>query len=226
MIWRLYNDIPLPAMILAGSFAAPIATLALLFRLASPEKVSLSRLAVMLTLGSVVSFIVSMAAYYVTAPGRLGGVAAGVIEEPAKLVALVLLSRDRRCRGVRDGLLLGAAIGAGFAALENAGYTLQSEAGHGASAMMRSAVLRGFLSPATHIAWTGMAGAALWRVTADRPLRIKMLVKPGFFLVALLAVVLHTLWNLGDGSLLPLKIATLGPVAWFVIWALVQQGRR
>ena len=52
-------------------------------------------------------------------------------------------------------------------------------------------LLRGFLSPAGHMAWTGIAAAALYAAAATRRRR-EVMHFVGAFVVA---VVLHTLWD-------------------------------
>ena len=71
-------------------------------------------------------------------------------------------------------LLIGAAVGAGFGALESAGYAFEaflrpvaSEGGQGGltkgyNALVDNIVLRGFLAPFMHVIWTANAAAALW----------------------------------------------------------------
>jgi RsiW-degrading membrane proteinase PrsW (M82 family) len=69
-------------------------------------------------------------------------------------------------------------------------------------------LLRGFLSPAGHMAWTGIVAAALYGAAATRSRR-----DLGRFLGAfVLAVVLHTLWD-GQSSLVGtavVAVASLG----------------
>ena len=45
-----------------------------------------------------------------------------LFEEPAKLAAVILLARGIKFPWVVNGLVLGAAVGAGFAIFETAGY--------------------------------------------------------------------------------------------------------
>lgn len=91
--------------------------------------------------------------------------AVGLIEEAAKLIAPVAIVLYTRHRYLADRLLIGVASGAGFAALETMGYAfvvrLQS---HGNLAVIDDVLfLRGVLSPAAHMAWTGLTAAALSR---------------------------------------------------------------
>jgi RsiW-degrading membrane proteinase PrsW (M82 family) len=127
--------------------------------------------------------------------GVLPVLGVGVIEEAAKLLvpwALVLVLR--RDRHPADGLLIGVASGAGFAVLETMGYAfvvlVQS---HGDLAVVQAVLFeRSVLSPAAHMAWTGLTAAALWRAAIEhwRPRALGR-----FLLVFLVAVGLHTAWD-------------------------------
>jgi RsiW-degrading membrane proteinase PrsW (M82 family) len=143
---------------------------------------------------------------------RLGVVpmaAVGLIEEFAKLIVpALLLLIVRRNRHPADGLLLGVACGAGFAVLETMGYAfvilLQS---HGDLAVVDNVLfVRGILSPAAHMAWTGLAAAALWRaaVLGWRGAPV------GRFLLAYLVVVaLHTAWDSADSTTVYLVLSAV-----------------
>ncbi|MDT7616985.1 MAG: protease PrsW [Pseudonocardiales bacterium] len=69
-----------------------------------------------------------------------------------------------------DGLLVGVAVGTGFAVLETLGYgfVILPTTGGDLLATEGTLILRGLLSPAAHIAWTGLAAAALWHAHAQR----------------------------------------------------------
>ena len=71
-----------------------------------------------------------------------------------------------------------------------------------------------------------MVGAALWRVKGDQPIHLSLFKTPSFYRVLALAMGLHMIWNFGGDPYFYVKALTLGAVAWFVIWGLVQQGLR
>ena len=99
--------------------------------------------------------------------------AVGFIEEASKLIFPVFMYIAWRKRHETDGLLFGVAAGMGFAALETVGYGLlafvQSHGNIGD--VEQTLLLRGLLSPAGHVAWTGLVCAVLWkeRQKAGRP---------------------------------------------------------
>lgn len=135
--------------------------------------------------------------------------AVGVVEEGAKVASVLWFLRDRRLRSELDGLILGAAAGMGFAALETAGYgfvaflagfaqalasptaTLGSATSSAVGVMNQQLLARMALAIFGHGVWTAMVCAAIWRERNGRLLRIT----PGVIATFGLAVVLHALWD-------------------------------
>jgi RsiW-degrading membrane proteinase PrsW (M82 family) len=127
--------------------------------------------------------------------GVLPMVGVGLIEETSKLlIPLAVLIVSRRARTHADGLLIGVAAGAGFAALETMGYAfttlLQSQGS--ITATVDVLLVRGIMSPAGHMAWTGIAAAALFGAAATGWTGRRI---AGFIGAFVLAVALHTLWD-------------------------------
>src|SRR3954467_15439739 len=146
---------------------------------------------------------------------RLGAppmVGVGLIEEFAKLlVPAAVFLLVRRHVHPADGLLLGVASGAGFAVLETMGYAfvvlIQSRGNLGV--VDNVLFVRGILSPAAHMAWTGIAAAALWDAGAERwhPAALGRFV--GTYLVV---VVLHTAWDLSGTTIAYVVVSGLSLV--------------
>jgi RsiW-degrading membrane proteinase PrsW (M82 family) len=89
----------------------------------------------------------------------------GLIEEAAKLAALAFLTRGLAVMSVRDGMILGAAVGFGFAAFESAGYAftaLFTVDGLSLMQVVQTEVLRGLLAPVGHGLWTAILGGVLF----------------------------------------------------------------
>ena len=105
----------------------------------------------------------------------------------------MIIARRLRHTEAIDGLLLGAAVGMGFAALESTGYAFTAfitSQGH-ITASIFSTVLRGLLAPFGHGVWTAILGAVLFRQSTPRRFRITGLV----ILTYLFVSVLHGLWD-------------------------------
>jgi RsiW-degrading membrane proteinase PrsW (M82 family) len=144
--------------------------------------------------------------------GALPMIGVAIIEEAAKLlVPLVLLLVLRRRFGPADGLLLGVACGAGFAALETMGYGFVTllETHGSVLTTVDVLMLRGLMSPAGHMAWTGITAAALFSI----PGAVHRGRAVGRFVLAyVVAVALHAAWD-SVGGLIPyvvLGVISLG----------------
>ncbi|MFF4837970.1 PrsW family intramembrane metalloprotease [Streptomyces sp. NPDC001315] len=123
-------------------------------------------------------------------------VAVGLIEEAAKLIVPFLLVLIIRARHPGDGLLIGVASGAGFAVFETMGYAFVEllNSNGDLTTVDHLLVVRGLLSPAAHMAWTGLTSAALWSATAAQRHHRKRAIAV-FFLVYAVAVALHAAWD-------------------------------
>jgi S1-C subfamily serine protease len=123
---------------------------------------------------------------------------------------------------MRDGIVLGAAVGFGFAAFESAGYAfnaLFTAGGPSLLNLVETEALRGILTPVGHGLWTAILGGTLFRVAERRGrLRLSRAVLGSYVLVALL----HGLWDASRGIAVWLTLLlTATPVQ----WALIELGR-
>lgn len=123
----------------------------------------------------------------------------GLIEELAKFLALLFVARHLAHYAVRDGIVLGAAVGFGFAALESSGYALNAlivvqgqQVTFSLGSLVATELLRGILAPLGHGLWTAILGGALFRASR----RVGHLRITGGVIAAYLFVaVLHALWD-------------------------------
>jgi protease PrsW len=211
---RTENPNFVPSAILLGAAVVPFTFVTFIKGRRLPYAVSGGMLASAAFFGGVLGTIVAGTLEF-DVEQRLGAlpmIGVAIIEEAAKLlVPLVLLLVMRRRFGPADGLLLGVACGAGFAALETMGYgfvtLLQS---HGSVvSTVDVLMLRGLMSPAGHMAWTGITAAALFAIprAAHHGRAVGR-----FVLAFVVAVALHASWD-SFGGLLPyvvLAVISLG----------------
>jgi RsiW-degrading membrane proteinase PrsW (M82 family) len=224
------NEKFIPALMIVGSFVIPISVLLFYYEMNITRNVSIYQIAKMVLLGGVISLIVSLFGYQWLGNLPIGGFLAGIVEEVGKVSALILVVRNMRYPWTLNGLLLGGAVGAGFAGIESAGYAFDALFGSNGQidtgGVLMSILERGILAPGGHVAWAAMNGAALWRVKGNRPFEFSMLHDFRFLRVFLLTVVLHGLW---DSSLIPgagalLQYAVLTVVALVGVLGFVQDG--
>ena len=187
----------LPALILLGAAVVPAAFVTFIAGRRLSVDVHGGALALVAVVGGVVGVVAAGVLEFDTVR-RLGAmpmVAVGLIEEAAKLlVPVALVLAVRRWRRPSDGLLVGVASGAGFAALETMGYAfvVLIQTRGSLDAVDGVLVLRGLLSPAAHMAWTGLTTAALWRAAGRGWSGAAALRFVGAYAVA---VALHTAWD-------------------------------
>lgn len=261
--WKQFtNPNLLPGLMMVGSFAIPISTLVLFMELNVRRNISLYMVARLAFLGGVLSLLITSVigslAFYGLLPNSeflsgMGASSAGPMEETAKVLAMVVVARAAKYKYKLNGLLVGAAVGVGFAAFESMGYalnfftdgtiggtieTIAYERSNdmdiarrygvlqGADAMLDVVVVRGILSPLGHIVWSAIAGCALWRVISGKVFKWRMLCDERFIRLLLVPVFLHMVWN--SPFQLPLygTYLLVGAVGWFVCLSLVQEGLR
>ncbi len=230
MAWREFeNPYLLPGLMLAGSVAVPLSILVFFFEMNVLRNISLYQLIRLVVGGGLLAIVISLFGFRWTGLDNwLGAMSAGIVEESGKLAALILMARNPRYRWTLNGLLLGAAIGTGFAVFETAGYAFANGLlENGTGGMMNIILTRGVLSVlGGHALFTGMVGAALWRVRAGRPVTREMLLDRRFLRVFGLAVVLHMVWNSPLQLPFYLKYIAIGFVAWVTLLSFIQDGLR
>ncbi|KUM99651.1 hypothetical protein AQI95_37385 [Streptomyces yokosukanensis] len=201
--WVTYetrNSAPLPTLILLGSFLVPVAFVLWAYERHSRDLGVSAILGCFLAGGTLGVLGTSLMEPYLLRPSPGMFVCVGLFEEAAKLGALVfVLQRQPYLRGLRAGLVLGAAVGFGFAALESAGYAIGaalSTEGIDLRALLETEILRGVLAPVGHGLWTAIAGGVLLsrrRLSGD--FRVGTPVIGTYLGVSLL----HALWDSTHG---------------------------
>src|SRR4029450_4481822 len=212
-----------PTVILLGSFLVPVAFASYAFGRAD-QVVTPQRIFAAFVYGGVLGVLGAsvMEAALLTQPSVATYVGVGLIEEAVKLAALWLLAWRLPRYTMRDGMVLGAAVGLGFAALESAGYAfnaLFTMEGLSLRNLVETEILRGLLTPLGHGLWTAILGGVLFR-TAARSGRLQL--SGGLVGWYLLVALLHTLWDASRGVAVWL---TLLLTATQMQWALIQMGR-
>jgi RsiW-degrading membrane proteinase PrsW (M82 family) len=186
-----------PTTILLGAAVVPATFVAFIYGRRLRYAVSGAVVAASAFFGGVIGLVIAGTVEF-DVEHDLGGlpmIGVGLIEETSKLIVpAAILLLVRRYRTPADGLLIGVASGAGFAAMETMGYaftTLVASRGS-ITDTVDELLLRGLLSPAGHMAWTGITAAALFAAAASGWQRRKVGELGIAFLVA---VGLHALWD-------------------------------
>ncbi|MFJ6655921.1 PrsW family intramembrane metalloprotease [Streptomyces sp. NPDC091377] len=159
------NTTLLPTLILLGSFLVPVTFVLWAYERHGRDLGTGVILGCFLTGGVLGVLGASLMEYYLLHPSLWMFLGVGLIEEAVKLGALMfVLRRQPWIRGLRYGIVLGATVGFGFAALESAGYAFNaavSTEGIDLRALLETEILRGVLAPFGHGLWTAIAGGVL-----------------------------------------------------------------
>ena len=244
-----------PAFIAFGCFAVPCSVMILFYETNIFKDVSIVRVIAAFLAGAVMSLCLTVPltwlAVRIGLPSDAAWVA-GPVEEPAKLLIALLLLRFVKRKTVFCGLLVGSAVGAGFAAFESAGYALLAAFDGmfmGFENQMRDlnlfgytkqsgnvpiieqvtaiVILRGMLSPFCHVAWTALTTAAICQATGGRPLTWTACKDSRFYVIFALVVGIHIIWNSPVGFRLGwVKYGILGLIAWTAVAAMLKNGLR
>jgi len=228
--WREYGNLNvIPGLIIIGSFAVPFSILILFYELNTPRNVSIVRVVQLLVMGGALSILLSLLLFEMTPMlGVFGASAAGIVEEVGKLATVLFAMRlipMERYRYRLNALLFGAAVGAGFAAFESAGYALRIGLVD-TDAMLSNITLRGAMSPFAHIVWTAIAASAFWVARKEHTTFGETVVSRKFLVLFSAPVLLHFVWNLPFQGPFLVKYWILGLTAWVVVFSLVQTGLR
>jgi RsiW-degrading membrane proteinase PrsW (M82 family) len=212
-----------PTVVLLGSFLVPVSFVAWAFGRRDTGEVDAGLIfSTFLTGGVLGTLGAAVLEQYLLRPSAWLFFGVGLIEEAVKLAALALLTRHLEHKSLRDGMILGATVGFGFAAFESAGYAftaLFTANGLSLTQLVQTEILRGVLAPVGHGLWTAILGGILFAASTRRHFTVGVRL-----VVAYLGVsVLHALWDsMHTIAVLVTLVATegeayrQGPTGWLV----------
>lgn len=228
-MWQNINLIP--GIIAVGSFAVPLTTMVLFLEVNAYRDISVYTLIKVFLVGGCASLIATLVLYAIFPFADIsfgGAVIIGIVEEIGKLVIVyIFLSRLAKCRHILGGLLVGSAVGAGFAAFESAGYAFNQLLMVGDfDQMVDLILLRGFLAPGGHVTWAAISGAALMIARGKGELTVETMLSSRFLKLFIIPVGLHAVWDMpiefgSDLYLIPILLTV---AVWIVVLILINMG--
>ncbi|MEU7893776.1 PrsW family glutamic-type intramembrane protease [Nonomuraea sp. NPDC049152] len=163
--WTANSNL-IPALVLLGSFLVPVTFVVWAYGRGRTADVTVELLFRAFVVGGLLGVLgASLLESWLLRPSVWAYLGVGLIEEGVKLAALIIVTRRMVRRTARDGLVLGATVGFGFAAFESAGYAfnaLFTPVGLSLSQLVETEVLRGLLAPVGHGLWTAIIGGVLF----------------------------------------------------------------
>src|SRR4030088_448971 len=174
------NIILLPTIVLLGSFLVPVTAVVWYLDHDPTPALSPRRIIAAFIIAGVMGALAAslLEFWFVYGPGLLGMLKVGLIEEFVKGAAIVAFALGLRSYAARDGMVLGATVGFGFAALESSGYALASlfvvQGGHlylSLQSVVFTELVRGLLAPFGHGLWSAILGGVISRAARNGSLR-------------------------------------------------------
>ena len=208
-----------PGLIFVSSLAGAIPVLFFYFECNSPRNIDIMSVIEIFFLGGVLSLLLTLI-IGVIFPGGTGelipSMTTGLVEEVGKVLATAyFIQKFKDKRYILNGLLIGGAVGAGFAVFETAGYVFQSALipfnyegvttllfNPNPTSPLSTAILRGFLAFGGHVAWAAVTGAGLMIVLKNQKVFSWSAIWSGESLrFLILVIILHGLWDMDFYSL-------------------------
>lgn len=182
-------------LVFVGNFLVPVSFVTFFYERRGIFSVSMTATAICFLYGGVLGTITAalVEPFFITQMNFSSSFIVGLIEELAKIIGVIIIARHRRYNSYKDGIILGAAAGMGFAALESMGYAFAAflESGGSLSYTVRITLLRGITSPVGHGTWTAIFSGVLLDESVAGRFHINQKVINAY----LTASVLHGLWN-------------------------------
>jgi RsiW-degrading membrane proteinase PrsW (M82 family) len=189
------NPVLFPTVVLLGNFMVPAAYVAFFYEHRYLSKLSMPTTALTFFYGGVLGVFAAsiLEPLFISRLDFFTAFGIGLIEEFAKILGVLVIARRIRHDSELDGLILGAAAGMGFAALESTGYAFSAflRSGGSLSITVGVTLVRGLLLPLGHGTWTGILTGVLFRESRAGHFRLNRKVIGAYLTVA----VLHGLWD-------------------------------
>ena len=217
------NVILLPTIVLLGSFLVPVTAVVWYLDHDPSPALSPRRILAAFIIAGVFGVLgASLLEYWLVSVGILGSLEVGLIEEAVKGAFIVVVALGVRPFHVRDGMVLGATVGFGFAALESSGYALASlfvvqgnQLYLSLTSVVVTELIRGVLSPFGHGMWSAILGAAIFSAAARRG---RLRLSGGVVGTYLAVSVLHGAFDSINGVLGYVVVSLIGLVPLIWLW--------
>jgi RsiW-degrading membrane proteinase PrsW (M82 family) len=219
----------LPTVFLLGSFLVPVTAVAWYLDHDPSPALSPNRILAAFLVAGVLGLLAAafLEHWLVYGPGLRGNLKVGLIEEFVKGVAIVVLAMGLGSYTRRTGMVLGATVGFGFAALESSGYALAAlivvQGQHltlSFSDVVITELARGVLAPFGHGLWSAILGGVIFYAFRKGRIWLSWSVLLGYLGVSLL----HGAFDIFGTVPAYVVISTIGIVPLVYLWLRQDRG--
>lgn len=217
-----FNNNVILALEIAVCFSVPISLTVFFFEVNVFKNISFYTVIKIMVIGGIFSLIVTMCIYTITGSGDIsfiGSFIIGFVEETGKILVGAYFISQLKLNHIFNGMLVGGAIGAGFAAFENVQYATNLQS------TIMVPIIRSLCSFGTHSIWCAITVSALVLAKGNKPLTWNNIANHKFFNFYFFVILLHALW---DWSLPfeEIKYIILICIAWLILFVLIHSGLR
>ncbi len=216
-----------PTIVMLGSFMFPAAYVSFFYERRHLSRLTLPTIALSFFYGGLLGVFAAsiLEPIFIHRLNIFTAFTIGFIEEFVKILGVLVIARRWGHDSELDGLILGAAAGMGFAALESTGYAFTAflESGGSLSATVVVILMRGVLSPLGHGTWTAILVGTMFRESKTGHFHINLKVIGAYITV----VILHGLWDglpgviafiTGSGLDVLFSQSLVGLAGIFILW--------
>lgn len=228
LLFLFKSNKAIPGLIFIGSLMVPFSLMMMFFEINVYQNISVLQVLTTFLVGGILSLLVTMT-FYLMLPIRTdvsiaSALIVGIVEELAKCVVVIIFINSYKLNYIFNGVLVGAAVGAGFSVFESSGYISQ----YG----LMTIFTRSFQAIGTHTIWAAIVGGAIILAkTRKKPFTIKdFFTKPKFYVFLLITIGLHTFWD-WDIPDTGLSVSIMQEIldvviGWFLIYIMIDAGLR
>lgn len=172
-----------------------VTLLLLVWEMNIPRNISLYEILLIVGVGGILSLLATVLLAIVDPTS--GAIWAPLTEEPAKLIIIYLILKKKNYKFTLNGILIGVAVGTGFAVFENLWYSYRALLSSGIGGAVYQAAVRAITDIPGHGLYAGLYGGALVMVKKEAPVSGKHLLDVNFLKYFGMSFLIHMLNNSG-----------------------------
>lgn len=247
LMFTLLEDYRVYYLLLVGiPVLVPVTLLLLVWEMNVPRNISLYEVVRITALGGLLSVPAALIGFFFS--GVSSATWAGLVEEPAKLLVIYMILRRKNYKYTLNGVLIGAAVGTGFALMESLFYVIDGMGQgvllglalcaeqvatltdvmeafgmvwqFGLSNGLMVAIARAVTAISGHGVFAALYGGALVKSKGEEDLQITHLLNMEFLFFFATSILLHALHNNGLDLGLPVLLNGLLPSEYIIIAAI------
>lgn len=207
--------------------SVPISALILFFETNVYKNISMYKITQIFIIGGILSLIATMIIDQIignnSSLNLFSALSTGFAEETAKIIVAAYFIYKFNINKIFNGLLIGAAVGSGFAAFENIMYMVNDYTGQ--LVPIKDDLTRSIFSISDHTEWCAIVAAALVIAKGSEKLNLNSFLNHRFIKFFIIVMLIHALWDWNVLSDLGyFRYIILSIVTWVIVFIFIDAG--